>query len=135
RVYSLDGTTGTTKDGRKYVPLETATDIYYTTKAGRTYKNCLLGFNCRHKLKQYIEVMVVPTITEDERKRQDKITKTQRRMERDVIKARETALMYKDVNAKLYQQARNVAKARFEEYKNFSKENKRAYYPDRVKIL
>lgn len=46
RVYSLDGTSGTTPDGRKFVPLEEATDIYYTTKAGRTYKNGLLGFNC-----------------------------------------------------------------------------------------
>lgn len=46
RVYSLNGTTGTTSDGRKYIPLEVATDIYYTTKAGRVYKNGLLGFNC-----------------------------------------------------------------------------------------
>ncbi len=46
RVYSLDGTSGTTDDGRKYVPLETATDVWYTTKAGKRYKNGLLGFNC-----------------------------------------------------------------------------------------
>ena len=38
KVYSLDGTSGKTEDGRSYVPLETATDIYYTTKAGKTYK-------------------------------------------------------------------------------------------------
>lgn len=37
-VYSLDGTSGTTDDGRHYQPLENATDIYYTTKAGKTYK-------------------------------------------------------------------------------------------------
>lgn len=46
RVYSLDGTSGTTDDGRKYVPLETATDVWYTTKSGKRYKNGLLGFNC-----------------------------------------------------------------------------------------
>lgn len=46
RVYSLDGTSGTTDDGRKYVPLETATDVWYITKAGKRYKNGLLGFNC-----------------------------------------------------------------------------------------
>lgn len=46
RVYSLDGTSGITDDGRRYVPLETATDDYYTTSAGKTYKNGLLGFNC-----------------------------------------------------------------------------------------
>lgn len=42
RVYSLDGTSGVI-DGHRYVPLEQATDIYYTTKAGRVYKNGLLG--------------------------------------------------------------------------------------------
>ena len=46
RVYSLDGTSGVTDDGRKFVPLEEATEIPYTTKAGKTYMNGLLGFNC-----------------------------------------------------------------------------------------
>lgn len=45
RLYSLDGTSGKI-DGKEYVPLEKATDIYYTTKAGKVYKNGLLGFNC-----------------------------------------------------------------------------------------
>ena len=46
RVYSLDGTSGKTDDGRDYVPLEEATDVWYQTKAGKWYKNGLLGFNC-----------------------------------------------------------------------------------------
>lgn len=46
RVYSLDGTSGITDDGRSYQPLENATDVWYTTKAGKRYKNGLLGFNC-----------------------------------------------------------------------------------------
>lgn len=41
KIYSLDGTSGVTEDGKQYVPLEKATDIYYTTKAGKTYKNGL----------------------------------------------------------------------------------------------
>ena len=49
RIYSLDGTYGEI-NGKKYIPLEVATNIYYTTKAGRVYKNGLLGFNCRHRL-------------------------------------------------------------------------------------
>lgn len=55
RLYSLDGTSGEI-DGIKYVPLEYATNNprdRYTTKAGRTYQNGLLGFNCRHKLTPY----------------------------------------------------------------------------------
>lgn len=49
RVYSMDGTSGRTEDGREYVPLEYATQNprdRYTTKAGRTYQNGLFGFNC-----------------------------------------------------------------------------------------
>lgn len=135
RVYSLDGTSGTTEDGRKFVPLENATDIYYTTKAGRRYKNGLLGFNCRHKLFPYKSGMVIPSVGEKEQKREYAITKTQRAMERAVIDARERALMYKGEDRKKYLSARREAIDLYAEYKRFSKENGRAYYPDRVKIL
>lgn len=135
RVYSLDGTSGTTEDGRKFIPLETATDIYYTTKAGRTYKNGLLGFNCRHKLLPYKANMVIPFVSETERKKEDAITKRQRALERAVIGYREEALMYKGNNAEKYREARRNAVEVYDEYKRFSKKNGRAYYPDRVKIL
>lgn len=135
RVYSLDGTSGTTEDGRKFIPLETATDIYYTTKAGRTYKNGLLGFNCRHKLLPYKANMVIPFVSETERKKEDAITKRQRALERAVIGYREEALMYKGNNAEKYREARRNAVEIYDEYKRFSKKNGRAYYPDRVKIL
>ena len=135
RVYSLDGTTGTTDDGRKFVPLETATDVEYETKAGRRYKNGLLGFNCRHKLFPYKSGMVIPSAGEEEQKREYAITRTQRAMERAVIDARERALMYKGEDRKKYLSARREAIELYAEYKRFSKENGRAYYPDRVKIL
>lgn len=135
RVYSLDGTSGTTEDGRKFIPLETATDIYYTTKAGRTYKNGLLGFNCRHRLLPYKANMVIPFVSETERKKEDAITKRQRALERAVIGYREKALMYKGNNAEKYREARRNAVEIYDEYKRFSKKNGRAYYPDRVKIL
>ena len=135
RVYSLDGTSGTTEDGRKFIPLETATDVYYTTKAGRTYKNGLLGFNCRHRLLPYKANMVIPFVSETERKKEDAITKRQRALERAVIGYREEALMYKGNNAEKYREARRNAVEIYDEYKRFSKKNGRAYYPDRVKIL
>lgn len=135
RVYSLDGTYGTTEDGRKFVPLEVATDIYYTTKAGNTYKNGLLGFNCRHRLLPYRVGMVIPQVSEEERKREDAITKRQRELERSIIRWRENALMQKGVNTAAYKQARRNAVEAYERYKTYSKENGRAYYPDRVKIL
>lgn len=153
-VYSLDGTSGATADGRKFQPLENATDIFYTTKAGRTYKNGLLGFNCRHKLFEYKPRMVIPSVSEAEQKREYAVTKRQREMERGVIEAREKALAYKgtgcpvvDLKGKmvlnpqtgkplqLATQWRRIAIERYAAYKQFSKDHGRAYYPDRVKIL
>ena len=135
QVYSLDGTRGTTEDGRQYQPLENATDVYYTTKAGRTYKNGLLGFNCRHKLFEYKPKMAIPSVSEQKQKREYAITLKQREMERDVISARENTLIYKDADVEKYRAWKRVAVERYKNYKRFSAENKRAYYPDRVKIL
>lgn len=134
-IYSTDGTTGYTEDGKYYQPLENATDIFYTTKAGRTYKNGLLGFNCRHKLFEYKKDMVIPTVSEERQKREYAITQRQRAMERDVISARENALLNKDTNIEKYRKWRKIAQERYADYKQFSKDNRRAYYPDRVKIL
>ena len=134
-VYSLDGTSGYTPDGRYYQPLEKATDRYYTTKAGRTYKNGLLGFNCRHTLYEYKVGMAIPTVSEEEQKREYAITRRQREMERSVISAREIALTFKDVAPQTYKKWRKIAIERYAGYKQFSKEHNRAYYPDRVKIL
>ncbi len=154
RVYSLDGSRGKTEDGRIFVPLETATDIYYTTKSGRTYKNGLLGFNCRHKLFEYRPRMGIPTVPKDVQKREYAITKRQREMERGVLRARENTLAYKDTGCPVVNrkgepvldsrtgkpiQAETMwkkrARERYETYKRFSMEHNRAYYPDRVKIL
>ena len=134
RVYSLDGTNGKTDDGRSYIPLEVATDIYYTTKAGRQYKNGLLGFNCRHKLIPYKTGMVTPIVSAETQQRESEITRRQRELERNVIQWRERALMQKG-NAVAYKQAKAKARYWFEKYKEFSQANDRAYYPDRIKIL
>ena len=135
RVYSMDGTEGYTEDGRHYVPLERATDVYYTTKAGRTYKNGLLGFNCRHKLYEYKEGMAIPQLSAEDRKREYAITLKQREMERGVIEARERALENKNADIAEYRRWRKIAQDRNTAYMQFSKDNHRAYYPDRVKIL
>lgn len=139
RVYSLDGSTGFTEDGQEIKPLEWATnnpeDLYGPTKAGRYYQNGLLGFNCRHKLVEYKPDMVIPTVSEAEQKREYAITKKQREMEREVISAREVALSLKDVSVTTYRKWKGIAQRRYAAYKQFSKDNGRAYYPDRVKIL
>ena len=135
RVYSLDGTSGMTDDGRHYQPLENATDIYYTTKAGKTYKNGLLGFNCRHFLVPYKSGYRFPKPIAAEERREYNITQTQRRMEAEVRKWRVTAIMCKDISPEWYSFARKNAIAANKAYIAYSKQNNRAYYPSRTKLL
>ena len=135
RVYSLDGTRGRTDDGRSYVPLEEATDIYYTTKAGKTYKNGLLGFNCRHFLVPYKSGYRFPKPNAAEERREYEITQEQRRLETVVRKWRTKAVEYKNTDRESYLKARSNAIAANKAYIAFSKQNNRAYYPSRTALL
>jgi hypothetical protein len=139
RVYSLDGTYGTTEDGKEYVPLEEATNqeqVYKTNvNTGTQYKGGLFGYNCRHKLYPYKEGMVIPSVSAREQVVERDITRRQRELERNVLHWREEALMYKGVNPKRYKYAKAKADSWYTEYRNYSKSHGRAYYPDRVKIL
>lgn len=135
RIYSLDGTSGMTEDGKPYIPLERATDIYYTTKAGRTYKNGLLGFNCRHKLYEYKPGMQIPTVSHAEQQKQYAIDKRQRELEREVLRLREDALMQRGIDKKAYTRLAEHAREKNREYIVFSRKNGRKYFPDRTKLL
>ena len=135
RVYSLDGTNGTTDDGKRYVPLEEATDVYYTTKAGKTYKNGLLGFNCRHYLMPYLPRMIIPHVDRETQQRERAINTRQRELERRVRDWREKALIFKRIDRDLYLHARRRAIDANKEYIQFSKDNGRAYYPSRTRLL
>ena len=132
RLYSLDGTSGTI-DGHKYIPLEVATDIYYTTKAGITYKNGLLGFNCRHYLEQY-RGELLPQISSEQRKKEYEATKQQRAMERAVRNVEAKAIMFKDIDARAARQAKREATKLYQKYMDFSVANNRAFYPSRIEI-
>lgn len=135
RVYSLDGTSGITDDGKSYVPLETATDIYYTTKAGRVYKNGLLGFNCRHSLMPYKAGMVIPHVSKATQQKERAINTRQRELERTVRAWETEAVMNKGLNPDKYKEARREALKARKEYIKFSQDNGRAYYPSRIKLL
>lgn len=132
RFYSLDGTYGTI-DGHDYVPLEVATDIYYTTKAGRVYKNGLFGFNCRHFGEVY-RGQRIPRISKEEMEREYKITQTQRALELKVRKEKESALIFKGINRAEYLKHRKLAIATNKEYLKFCKDNDRPSFPMRVEI-
>ena len=137
RVYSLDGTSGTTPDGRKFVPLETATQVYKIAKStGKAHLWGLLSYNCRHKLFPYREGMSIPKVSKQEQQKEYEITQTQRFLERRVLEARENALIAsKDIDPTEYRFWKNEAARRNKEYIEFSRANKRAYYPDRTKLL
>lgn len=86
KLYSLDKTSGEI-DGYKYEPIEKATDIYYTTKAGKVWKNgCLSGFNCRHKMIPYKKGNKPEEVPADVVRNQRKIEEQQRAMERAIRK-------------------------------------------------
>lgn len=132
RVYSLDGSSGVV-DGHRYVPLETATDVWYTTKAGRRYKNGLLGFNCRHRLEPYAG-QLLPTVTAAERKAEYRITLNQRRLEREVRHAKVNAAMNKGLDSAAYRNYLAQAREASKRYLAYCKENGRAAYPMRTAV-
>lgn len=135
RVYSLDGTSGTTPDGRKYVPLEEATDVWYVTKAGKRYKNGLLGFNCRHRLVPYKNGLAAPSVPAEVEVEEYAVTQKQRQLERNVRRWRAEAEMTKGLDPKAYRKAREKALGWNRRYISFSKAHGRAYYPSRTRII
>lgn len=132
RVYSLDHTYGKTEDGREYVPLEVATDIWYTTRKGKRYKNGLLGFNCRHKLYEFNPGMRIPVVTKEQQKREDKLNQKQRELERQVRMWRDRALIQEDPEIRRI--CKNKAVSANQKYIAWCRKNERAYYPDRVRV-
>ena len=130
KVYSLDGTTGTTDDGRKYVPLEVATQRNFT-KHG--VPNGLLGFNCRHYLIPYKSGFSFPKPNAAEERKEYAITLRQRQLERNVLTWRTKAL--ESATKEEYQKAKQKAKFWNSVYIKYSRDNERAYYPSRTKIL
>ena len=138
-LYSLDGTSGVTEGGIKYVPLEFAThnpEDLYTTKAGVTYQNgCLTGFNCRHILGDYIPGVKPETIPTDVIERRRSIEQKQREYERDIRKYRKSSVVLQDINPRLASKYSEIAREKEKEYRSFSRQNGVAFYPERLKVL
>lgn len=134
RLYSLNNTIGEV-DGIGFVPLERATDIYTTTKAGKTYKNgCISGFGCRHKLVAYRQGFKPQTIPESVTKKQYAIDRKMRELERKVRLYESRALGYKGYSPKLYKLNKTERNKAMQEYVAFAEKNNVPYYPSRVDI-
>lgn len=135
RVFSLDGSTGTTDDGRSFVPLEKATDIFETTQAGKIYKNGLFGFNCRHYMVEYKPGFRFLNPSPQKEREEYKITIRQRQMETRIRNYRVEAEQFRGIDRERYLRARKKAIEWNRKYQDYSRKNGRAYYPSRTKIL
>lgn len=132
RLWSLDGTYGEI-DGYKYEPLENATEVYYTTKSGKTYRNGIIyGFNCRHRLIPYRDGNKPIEIPADIVAKEREINDTQRAMERQVRLLRDRAVTAPTASER--GQAKRAAAAMYKRYIAYSKKNNVAYYPSRVQV-
>lgn len=132
RPWSLDGTYGEI-DGYKYEPLENATEVYYTTKSGKRYRNGIIyGFNCRHRLIPYKDGNKPIEIPADIVAKEREINDTQRAMERQVRLLRDRAVTAPTASER--GQAKRAAAAMYKRYIAYSKKNNVAYYPSRVQV-
>lgn len=129
RVYSLDGTSGTTSDGRKYIPLEVATNAEF-----KGHRNGLLGYNCRHKLIPYNKGVKPIKVTKEEQQREQKLSQMQRALEREIRATKDLALTFQDVDKVKYQYYKAKATLLTREYQEFCQKNDRVEYRSRLKI-
>ncbi len=135
KYYTLDNTYQI-YDGKRFQPLSNATDIYYTTKAGKTYKNGhITGFNCRHKLLEYKPGMRIPRYPSKLIESERKVDIKMRAFEEEIRKQKELASLFKGVDDKIYKQARARATELNKRYIAYATNHKRAYYPSRVTIF
>lgn len=134
RVYSLDKTSGVTPDGREYVPLEYATKNPRDMTRRGDY-NGLLGYNCRHYLVPYKDGFRFPKPNPIIEAKEYKITQTQRYLERQVRHWRTEAIMRKGTDPTGYIVARKKVMDYNAKYIKYSRENGRAYYPSRTKLI
>lgn len=135
RLYSLDGTYGEI-DGHSYQPLENATDVYVTTKAGKVWKNGLLGFNCRHRLMPYNDHQAPPkAFSADEMERKRKLNEQQRAIERAIRRQKAEAWEIIHVDGKRAQGLFRTAKANEEKYRAFCRKNNLVALPYRTQVM
>lgn len=133
--YTLDNTYQVV-DGIQFQPLSNATDQYYTTKKGKTYKNGhITGYNCRHYLMEYKKGEEQVPVSAEVVAKQRKIDHKMRYMERQVRKWKDIALMHKGSSREIYLDARQKAIQYNKRYIEFAKSNNRAYYPSRTDVF
>lgn len=133
KVYSLDGTTGVTDDGRTYQPIERATDIFVMTK-NNVWKNGLFGFNCRHTMTEYKPGLRLSIPSASVERKQYALTVRQRALERRVRAWKTRESMYKGIYTPEYERSHKYAVKATREYEAFCRANRRAIERSRLTI-
>lgn len=143
RIYSLNGTSGKTEDGKEYIPLEVATNAVF-----KGHRNGLLGYNCRHKLVAYKTGMKANKVSKKERERENFITSQQRKFEREIRNAKDLAFSFQrgSNNTRQFSKQQiqymndkyHFYKTKAQEltkiYNQFCEENNRVKYRSRLQI-
>lgn len=99
------------------------------------FNNIIVGFNCRHFLIPYTKGSLPPKQYNDEdivkeRKINDKL----RAMERDIVKTKERALLYENIDIGMARKLHKDAKRMVAFYKAYAHKNNFPYFPYRIKI-
>ena len=135
KLYSLDGTYGEI-NGTSYQPLENAVNVYVTTKAGKVWKNGLLGFNCRHRLVPYNEHQAPPkAFTADEMARRRALNERQREIEREIRKQKAQAWEIINQDRETSQRLFASAKRNEEAYRAFCRKHNLVALPYRTQVM
>ncbi len=135
RLYSLNGTSGVI-DGKKYVPLETATEIYQTTKTGKVWRNGLFGFNCRHYMTPYSANSQPPMEYNAKQMKIERVKDLeQRKAERAIRREKEKGFLLRSVDYNEAKKKWEIARKMEDDLKEFCRKNKRPYYPQRSQIM
>lgn len=129
RIYSLDGSSGTTEDGKTFIPLEVA--VNDTTFGNH---NGLLGYNCRHKLHAYVPGMKAIKVSKQEQQKQQKISVMQRALEREIRNTKDSAIAFKGIDDEKYKLYQTKSKILTKEYNEFCEKNNRVKYYSRLTI-
>lgn len=129
KLFSLDGTYGTTPEGYRYQPIENALN----DNGGNSIIN---GYNCRHYLIEYKPKSKPPTsYNKAQIKQEYKIDQKQRYYENEIRQIRAEADIYRNQGNKQQATLLNKKASKLvKDYAQFSLKNKRAYYLWRCQI-
>lgn len=133
--YTLDNTYQVV-DGIQFQPLANATDQFYTTRAGKVYKNGhITGYNCRHYLMEYKRGFRQVEVSAEVVERERNIDHRMRQMERVIRRWKDAELIYKGEDREAYLKAKAKVEKYYRQYIEFAKANKRAFYPSRTDVF